>query len=390
MPSRPARVLFVNGGILGLISFYDFLQRWLPAQPGLDAEHVLLTQRLTHEERLFRRVLCQRFWKDGWLGLANLDAGRFRAELHAGLLARRRIAALDPRRFDVLPFHRQATAYGSLDLMREIPSIVSIDCTQSCVVEQAATALERRTYAPNIRVDGVVFRRAARIIATSRWAEQSLRSMYPDCTTPVHVLGSPVLLEWFDPRWVELRRERARRGIKPRALFVGGDFPRKGGYDLLAAWRAGALHERADLELVTNWPLETPLPPGVTQVRDVAPHTQQWVERWRGADLFVLPTRNEAFGLVFQEAAAAGLPAIGTQLNAVPEIVRGGETGLLVPPGDVDALGRAMATRVGSAELREQLGRRARQVVEAIAAPGRYLAELAAIIEAARESRRMS
>ncbi len=53
-----------------------------------------------------------------------------------------------------------------------------------------------------------------------------------------------------------------------------------------------------------------------------------------------MPTRNEAFGLVYQEAAAAGLPAIGTNHNAVPEIIIDGETGLLVPVGDRDALVR--------------------------------------------------
>ena len=46
-----------------------------------------------------------------------------------------------------------------------------------------------------------------------------------------------------------------------------------------------------------------------------------------------MPTRNEAFGLVYQEAAAAGLPAIGSRLNAVPEIIADGDTGLLVTPG---------------------------------------------------------
>jgi glycosyltransferase involved in cell wall biosynthesis len=390
MPSRPARVLFVNGGILGLISFYDFLQQWLSTQSAIEAEHVMLTQRLTLSERIARRVICQRLWKDGWLGLSNLDAARFRAELHAGLLARRRIASLDPNRFDVIHFHRQATAYGSLDLMRQVPCVVSIDCTQSCVMDEARSALERRTYAGNVRIDGAIFRRAAQIVSTSQWAERSLRAMYPGCTTPVHVLMSPVLLEWFNVSWPDVRRERARRGMRPRVLFMGGDFPRKGGYDVLAAWRAGGFHERADLELVTNWPLETPLPSGVVQTRNVAPHTQQWAERWRAADLFVLPTHNEAFGLVFQEAAAAGIPAIGTNLNAIPEIVHHGETGLLVPPGDVGALGRAMHQLIASAELRDQLGRRAREVVEQVAAPDRYLARLTAIIEAARLLRRVS
>ena len=383
---RPTRVLFVNGGILGLISFYDFLCAWLTRQSALEAEHVLLTDRPTLPERVVRRVLCQRLWKDGWLGLRNIDLARLRGEIHAGLLARRRMAALDPGRFDVIHFHRQATAYGSLDLMREIPCVVSIDCTQECMTDAAASRLERRTYAPNARIDGAVFSRAAQIIAASRWAAASLRRMYPACETPVHVLPNPVLLEWFDAGWPD--RRRARGGARPRVLFMGGDFPRKGGYDLLAAWRAGGFHERAELDLVTSWPIETPLPPGVRQVRTIVPHSREWAEQWEMADVFVLPTRNEAFGLVFQEAAAAGLPAIGPRLNAVPEIVLDGETGVLVPPGDDAALARALDLLIGSAELRDKLGRRARHVIERVAAPDTYLARLTAIIEQARERRR--
>src|SRR5918996_1520334 len=98
---RRTRVLFVNAGILGLVSFYDFLREWLAKQSSVEGEHLLLTERLSLAERVVRRVICQRLWKDGWWGLGNLDLARFRHELHAGLLARRRMASLDPRRFDV-------------------------------------------------------------------------------------------------------------------------------------------------------------------------------------------------------------------------------------------------------------------------------------------------
>ena len=66
------------------------------------------------------------------------------------------------------------------------------------------------------------------------------------------------------------------------------------------------------------------------QRRGARQHGRMDGERGAGADIFVMPTRNEAFGLVFQEAAAAGVPAIGTRQNAVPEIIVDGETGLLV------------------------------------------------------------
>ena len=70
-----------------------------------------------------------------------------------------------------------------------------------------------------------------------------------------------------------------------------------------------------------------------------------------------MPTRNEAFGLVYQEAAAAGLPAIGSRLNAVPEIIDDGVTGLLVTPGMSRRLAQALDRLIASAELRERLGR---------------------------------
>jgi glycosyltransferase involved in cell wall biosynthesis len=129
------------------------------------------------------------------------------------------------------------------------------------------------------------------------------------------------------------------------------------------------------------------MPPGVTVWRDVEAHSPQWHLRWQEADVFVMPTTNEAFGLVYQEAAAAGLPAIGTRLNAVPEIIRDGETGLLVPPGDVSALASAMHALIGSTEWRHRMGLRARQLIETAASPERYLERLTAIITEAARSR---
>ena len=107
---------------------------------------------------------------------------------------------------------------------------------------------------------------------------------------------------------------------------------------MLEAWEIVGFAQLADLILVTEWPLQrrrAALPAGVRQLRSIRAQTAEWPEIWRSADLFVMPTRNEAFGLVFQEAAAAGLPAIGTRLNAIPEIVADGETGILVHPGHV-------------------------------------------------------
>jgi glycosyltransferase involved in cell wall biosynthesis len=269
--------------------------------------------------------------------------------------------------------------------MKRIPSIVSIDCTQTCA-KQAAPAREQWTFAPNVRMDGAVFGRAAAVVAISRWAADDVRRMYPDVATPIHVMPNPVMLEWFDAGWVGHRRARSAAGGTPRFLFIGGDFVRKGGYELLEVWRTGNFGSRAELDIVTDWDVREPLPPGVRRWPRVAAYTDAWRDRWAAADAFVMPTRNEAFGLVFQEAAAAGLPAIGPDLNAVPEIIRDGDTGLLVPPGDGAALARAIDTLIASPDQRERMGRKGREAIDRSASPVAYLEKLTRIIGDALKS----
>ena len=94
-----------------------------------------------------------------------------------------------------------------------------------------------------------------------------------------------------------------------------------------------------------------------------------------------MPTRNEAFGLVYQEAAAAGLPAIGSRLNAVPEIIEDERTGLLVTPGDVAGLTKALDQLISSPDLRAGLGRAARQKIEQDADPHGHRERLVAMIK---------
>lgn len=377
MPTAAPRVAFVNGGILGLSSYAAWLRQALAGRDDIHPDHIVLTEDLTFAERLRRRILCQRLWPDP-PGLHNLDLSRYRQELHAGLLARERIRARGAP-FDVLHFHRQATAYASLDLMAHVPSIASIDCTQSCVLEDMRGTLERWSIGPNVRRDGEVFNRAAAIVSTSRWAADELHRMYPRCASPVHVLPNPVPFEYFHTRWMGARAARAAAGGRPRFLFVGGDFVRKGGYDLLEAWRAGGFAGRAELVLVTEWNIGT-LPPGVVQRRGIHGHTQPWADAWEHADIFVMPTRNEAFGLVYQEAAAAGLPVIGSRINAVPEIVQDAVSGLLVPPGNVAALTEAMEALLGSSAERERMGAAGRRKVEQDADPDRHRERLLELI----------
>jgi glycosyltransferase involved in cell wall biosynthesis len=164
-------------------------------------------------------------------------------------------------------------------------------------------------------------------------------------------------------------------------MFVGGDFVRKGGDDLLRAWAIGGFSRSATLAIVTDWPIDASGIPGVEVVRNVASYSSEWSDLWRAADIFVLPTRSEAFGTVFQEARAAGLPVVGTRVNAIPEIIEDGATGILVPPRDPHALAKAIATLLSSPELRNRLGAAARDAVLQVANPDTYRSKLRRIIQ---------
>jgi glycosyltransferase involved in cell wall biosynthesis len=79
-------------------------------------------------------------------------------------------------------------------------------------------------------------------------------------------------------------------------------------------------------------------------------------EIYARSDLLLWPAVNEAFGMVFLEAARQGCPALACAYGGVGAIVRDGETGRLTPPGDVEAFAAAARDLVASPRQRERMG----------------------------------
>jgi glycosyltransferase involved in cell wall biosynthesis len=80
-------------------------------------------------------------------------------------------------------------------------------------------------------------------------------------------------------------------------------------------------------------------------------------------DLLVLPSLNEAFGLVLLEAMAAGVPVIGANVGGIPEIIRHEKTGLLVPPGSPEAIAASIAWIHENPEAVQRMITQARDMV---------------------------
>jgi glycosyltransferase involved in cell wall biosynthesis len=96
------------------------------------------------------------------------------------------------------------------------------------------------------------------------------------------------------------------------------------------------------------------------------PRTGPELDRaYAAADLLVLPSQAETYGMVVTEALARGLPVLATDVGGVTEALGfatdGTRPGLLVPPGDPAALGAALRAWLGNAELRGRLRRAARE-----------------------------
>jgi len=85
---------------------------------------------------------------------------------------------------------------------------------------------------------------------------------------------------------------------------------------------------------------------------------------WNSLDIAVVPSFNEAFGLVALEASACGIPVVASDVGGLKDIVVGGETGLFVPVRDSAALAHALLMLLTDEPLRQRLGEGARRRAE--------------------------
>lgn len=181
------------------------------------------------------------------------------------------------------------------------------------------------------------------------------------------------------PHGLELERYRPAHHAngRPVILSVGQLAERKGLEPLLES--CGALRERGyefDVHIVGQGPQRARLEETIGRLglRDVVtlhgalPH-EAVIEQYERATLFALPCIRTADGdidgipNVLAEAMAMELPVVSTRLSAIPELVRDGESGLLVPPGDPVALAGALARLLDCPSVGRELGRNGRRAV---------------------------
>jgi glycosyltransferase involved in cell wall biosynthesis len=243
-----------------------------------------------------------------------------------------------------------------------LPNIIYTDYTAALASLKPAVGrspFSEQQRAEWIALEKQAFRRAAHICTRSRLVRESVIQDSDIALERVSVIGGGVNL----PRLPILVEKPP--GTTPTVLFIGKNFYRKGG-DLMLQAFARVREEVWDarLLLLTADPIPSDLPrAGVDWVRPTWNRSE--IEAlYRQADVFVLPSRLETWGDVLLEAMAYGLPCIGVSGQAMEEIIKDGETGIVVPAEDVAALSKALSTLLTRPGIARQFGCMGRKRVE--------------------------
>lgn len=224
-----------------------------------------------------------------------------------------------------------------------------------------------------IDVERLVYQRADGYLACGPAIVGEIEDLY-DVALPEERLG--LVAHGLSDQAVGARIEP--HDVPLRLLFVGRLEARKG-IDVLLESVVRLASAGYDFELWIIGDTSLPGPTGATYREDFERCHPSLSDRvhflgrtddetlrnaYANCDVFVAPSRFESFGLILLEAMMFSKPVVGTDIGGMREIVTDGESGLLVPPNDPDALTAALQRLLDSAELRGALGARGRIAYE--------------------------
>ena len=179
---------------------------------------------------------------------------------------------------------------------------------------------------------------------------------------PIDVIPNGIDLSMFPLR---------PNGPRPRKIAMVACLRKEKRIDVLiaAAPRVLARYPDVEFQIVGDGPCREQLvaqapPPACMPRIEFMGHRDDVPAILSASDLFVLPSESEASPNVIFEAMAAGLPVVASRVGGIPELVADGVTGLLVPPGDSDALAAALLNLLDQPGRATAFGKAARECIE--------------------------
>lgn len=181
---------------------------------------------------------------------------------------------------------------------------------------------------------------------------------------------------------------RAEFGLAADEFVIGhvGTLRKEKAHDILlqAFARFRSQRKGAKLLLVGNGPLKSRIVQqvdslGLNDAVIFAGSRSDVPDVLKAMDLFVFPSRNEALGIALLEAMYSGLPVIAARTGGIPEIVKDGETGVLVESENIESLTQAMLRLAGDQGLCARLGKAAHKYVADHHSPKAYVDRLLAL-----------
>jgi glycosyltransferase involved in cell wall biosynthesis len=285
----------------------------------------------------------------------------------AGSLAAARLARR--HRYDVVHVH-WPMPHALLGFAARRATGVPVICSFHGV-ELTWTQAELRPLAPLLRW---IIRSADAVTANSTYTADMIRDLHD---REVHriAFGSAVDVETADAGGAS---DGALDDGPLSLLFVGRLVERKGVRYLLDALALARARAPVELRIVGDGPLRAALEAHAHEVgvADIVTFEgfvddETLRERYRACDVLALPAivdekgDTEGLGVVLIEALAHGRPAIASRVGGIVDVVRDGETGILVEPGDPPALADAIVRLAECPELRGRLGAQGRSRVRA-------------------------
>ncbi|MBE9502220.1 MAG: glycosyltransferase family 4 protein [Dehalococcoidia bacterium] len=276
------------------------------------------------------------------------------------------------RRFDII-HDNQTLGYGIL-LMKafKIPIVATVHHplpidrkTDLAYLERVQDRLWRIMFYPFL-MQHVVTKRMDRVITVSASAAEETKNVFKVPTQKLRVIYNGIDTTIFR----KLDGEVKQHG---HLIMVGNSQDRKKGLVyLLEALRLLQRKNDVKLTIVDRGLPDNEYAPQLVNRYNLDGRVnftgkvglEELVEHYSRAEVAVVPSLYEGFGLPAAEAMACGLPVIATTAGALPEVVEDGKSGILVPPQDAHALAKAIEQLLNDEQLRRVMGEEGRKRVQ--------------------------